>query len=215
MTGQWILRPSALAAVGPARQIDLFCAAIAITPREMQVAPNADSCARSGRSRTSPELDGGISQQVPTWVKLVSTSSVLLAFTVRACHSGGDQGLVVGALGDVLVGAGQAAFDEVQGSLHLRYSQDQLITVAAGDFSALFEVGGRQDVADVGQGEPCLLGEQDARDPVEVGAGVSAATSGRARARAGSWSPNGAVRALPGRSAQRPRRCSWWRLTSC
>jgi len=30
-----------------------------------------------------------------------------------ALHSAGDQGLVVGALGDVLVAAGQAAFDEV------------------------------------------------------------------------------------------------------
>jgi hypothetical protein len=37
--------------------------------------------------------------------------------------------------------------------------------VAAGDFSALLDVGGRQDVADVGQGEPSLLGKQDARDP--------------------------------------------------
>ena len=63
------------------------------------------------------------------------------------------------------------------------YSPDQFITVAASDLAALLDVGYGQDVADVGQGEPRLLGEQDARDPVEVGAGVSAATSGRTRGR--------------------------------
>jgi hypothetical protein len=86
----------------------------------------------------------------------------------------------VGALGDVLVAAGQAAFDEVQGGLHLRYSPEEFITVAAGDLPALLDVGDCQDVADVGQGQPRLLGQQDARDPVEVEAAVPAAASGRA-----------------------------------
>src|SRR6266571_8771226 len=104
---------------------------------------------------------------------------VLLVFTIRPCHSVGDQGLVVGAFGDVLVVAGQAAFDQVHGSLHLLYSPDQFITVAARDFSARLDVGRRQDVADVSQGEPCPLGEQYARDPIEVGTAVAAATSGR------------------------------------